>query len=173
MRRALIPLLFALILPAASAHAATCAGAHTMPSARTINQTRAATLCLLNQQRRAHGLPALHGNSALRRAATSFSRQMRRGRFFDHTAPDGTTFDQRIEAAGYGTFAALAENIAWGAGSLATPAQIVNSWMGSPGHRRNILDGRLRDIGIGIVSGTPQGAGARSATYTTDFGRRR
>ena len=30
----------------------------------------------------------------------------------------------------------IGENLAWGAGALATPGRIVNAWMRSPGHRR-------------------------------------
>jgi uncharacterized protein YkwD len=43
--------------------------------------------------------------------------------------------------------------------------------MQSPGHRRNILTGRFRDVGIGVASGMAgEGEGA---TYVADFGRRR
>jgi uncharacterized protein YkwD len=98
---------------------------------------------------------------------------MVRQRFFDHVSPDGTTFDQRVKAAGYVSFQTLAENIAWGSGQRATPARIVNGWMHSSGHRRNILDRGLHEIGIGIVPGAPLDVrGQRAATYTTDFGRR-
>jgi uncharacterized protein YkwD len=66
----------------------------------------------------------------------------------------------------------LGENIAWGTGSLGTPAQTVRAWMRSPGHRANILSRRFRDIGIGIALGAPAEvhASAGAATYTTDFG---
>jgi uncharacterized protein YkwD len=177
MRRALLPVLLVLLvlaIPTAPAQAATCAGADTMPTHATLKKARSATLCLLNQERRAHGLPALRINTRLRRAATGFSHEMVRDGFFDHTAPDGKTFDERIVSAGYREYRALAENIAWGSGRQATPAEIVDGWMHSSGHRRNILDRDLRDIGIGIATGAPQDIGGqRAATYTTDFGRRR
>jgi uncharacterized protein YkwD len=167
-------LLLALAILAAPAHAAACAGANVIPTTGHVAPARSATLCLLNQQRRAHHLPLLRPAIALQRAAASYSHQMIRQRFFDHIAPDGTTFDRRIRAAGYGAYRTLAENLAWGAGSQATPARIVDEWMHSPMHRHNILDGRLRDIGIGIQPGAPLGARVRpAATYTTDFGRRR
>jgi uncharacterized protein YkwD len=176
MRRiaALLPFLVPLAATAPSAHAAGCADAGITPSGSNLARARAATLCLLNQQRRAHHLAPLRSNRALQRAATAYSREMVRERFFDHTAPDGTTFDKRIENAGYGAYSALAENIAWGSSSRSTPAQIVQSWMHSAGHRRNILDGQLRNIGIGVAPGAPLDIGGqRAATYTTDFGRRR
>jgi uncharacterized protein YkwD len=176
MRRLVVSLSLAIsaLVAAPAAHAAGCSGADAMPSTMSASAANHATLCLLNQQRRAKSLAPLRSNTRLQSAATRFSLQMVRQQFFDHTAPDGTTFDKRIVAAGYSSFAALAENIAWGSGPQATPAQIVNGWMHSPGHRRNILDATLRDIGIGIVSGAPQDTGTqRAATYTTDFGRRR
>lgn len=177
MRRVLLALLFAFAVPAVTAvpaHAAGCSGADATPTSGNLTTVRKATLCLLNKHRRAKGLHPLRSNSRLQAAATRFSQRMVRERFFDHTAPDGTTFDQRIEAAGYRAFIALAENIAWGSGARATPAQIVSGWMSSAGHRRNILDASLREIGIGVVPGAPQDAGGVSAgTYTTDFGSRR
>jgi uncharacterized protein YkwD len=175
LRRAL-PLLAvatACAVAAPSAQAAGCAHADTQPTATNMARMRTATLCLLNQQRKAAKLAPLRASSPLQKAASGFSHQMVREDFFDHTAPDGTTFDQRIEAAGYGGFRTLAENIAWGSGSLSTPSNIVDGWMHSPGHRRNILDANLRDIGIGIAPGAPQGdGGQKAATYTTDFGAR-
>ena len=77
---------------------------------------------------------------------------------------DGRSFDQRIRATGYlGGY--LAENIAWGGGSLGTPRRIVGGWMNSSGHRANILNGVLRDSGIGVSPGTPQGGSG--GTYVT------
>jgi uncharacterized protein YkwD len=173
MRRAVLAFLLASIVPAAPAQAATCGGANTVPTVKTMKAARAATLCLLNGERRSRGLAALRSDSRLQAAATRFSRQMVRERFFDHTAPDGMSFDERVVSAGYRDSRTLAENIAWGSGSEATPAQIVDGWMHSPGHRRNILNGELRDIGVGIASGAPQDVGGQpAATYTTDFGRR-
>ena len=43
--------------------------------------------------------------------------------------------------------------------------------MASPAHRRNILNRRFRQIGIGIVEGAPV-AGSTGTTFVTDFGVR-
>ena len=40
--------------------------------------------------------------------------------------------------------------------------------MASPGHRANILNGRFREIGIGLTLGSPRGGSG--ATYATEFG---
>jgi len=136
-------------------------------------QLRAAsreTLCLLNRERAKHGLRPLRLNKRLSRASARHSRQMVRKRYFQHG-----NFVARILNARYVTRRqawSLGENIAWGTGSLSTPAQTVQAWMHSPGHRANILNRRFRDIGIGIAVGAPAAVHASSgaATYTTDFG---
>jgi uncharacterized protein YkwD len=170
VRRILAPLAAAsavLALAAPSALAA-CANDDAAPGDAG---AAAATLCLLNQQRAAHGLIAFSGSAVLDKAAENFAGDMVQRRFFDHVSPGGGTFMDRIKAAGWvagGSWSA-GENIAWGSGSLATPAEIVDGWMHSPGHRANILNGSFTQIGIGIATGAPQ-AGVRDAgTYVTDF----
>lgn len=179
MRRLHLSLAAACVLAVsgtASADAA-CKGAGAMPSKANAAKVRKATLCLLNIQRRAHGLQKLHENGRLRGAAKRYSKLMVRLGFFDHTSPTGSTMQSRIDATHYLDGArgwGIGENIAWGTGSLGTPRAIVNAWMHSPGHRANILNGTFRDIGIGIATGAPTHGGARAGggTYTTDFGYR-
>ena len=163
----------ALVLPA-GASAATCANASAIPAVANAAQVRNTTLCLLNAERRARGLPALRDNARLRLAATKHSRDMVHRRYFDHTAPGGVSMVTRVQRTGYIAAArswALGENIAWGSGSLSTPARIVRAWMHSSGHRANILDRGFHEIGVGIAVGTPENLDG--ATYTTDFGSRR
>jgi uncharacterized protein YkwD len=166
----------AATVAAAPAHAA-CAGADVMPSSANAAKVRKATLCLLNVQRRAHGLRKLRENSKLRHAAAGYSRLMVSQGFFSHVSPGGSTLESRVNSTHYLDGArswSIGENIAWGTGRLGTPRAIVKAWMNSPGHRDNILNGTYRDIGIGIATGAPipAGAAAGGGTYTTDFGYR-
>ena len=55
-------------------------------------------------------------------------------------------------------------------GRKGTPHAIVNAWMHSPPHRQMLMDRRLKQIGIGLVWGSPSNPGARAATYTADLG---
>ncbi len=168
----------ALALPASASAAAPCANAEIIPSTSNVAAVKKATLCLLNAERTSRGLPRLSSNRQLDNAANGFSASMVRQGFFDHVSPSGSTLDSRVRGGtsylrGRVTSWSLGENIAWGAGRLATPKQIMRSWMNSPGHRRNILDRRFRHVGIGIAIGAPAVIGTRpAATYTTDFGSR-
>jgi len=155
-----------------------CANTNLKPTRANLELVRTAVLCLHNRERARHGLPRLRENPLLRRAAERHTDNMVSERFFDHTSPSGSTMVERIRRTGYTKRArswALGENIAWGSGSLATASQIHRSWMGSPGHRANILQRSFREIGIGIESGLPVrlSAAQSGATYTTDFGFRR
>jgi uncharacterized protein YkwD len=159
---------------APAAMAADCPGADLRPAADNISQVEAATLCLINAERAAEGLPALVEQGQLSKASVDFSQLMVDEHFFAHVSPDGIELTERIRATGYldqpGSWT-LGENIAWGESYLASPANIVDAWMNSPPHRANILSKDFSDIGLGIVAAVPLSQNL-GATYTTDFGRR-
>ena len=67
----------------------------------------------------------------------------------------------------------IGENIGYGHGSASSPSAMMRSWMNSTPHRANILSGKFREVGLGIVPGIPGRSGNPGGTYTTDFGRRR
>jgi uncharacterized protein YkwD len=149
-----------------------CANTDLMPTGDNVDQVRAAVLCLHNQIRQQRNLPLLKDNAKLRKAALGHSAEMVDEGYFDHTAPDGTTFVDRILAAGYVKRNAdwtLGENLAWGTGDLSTPAGVMQAWMNSPGHRANVLKRSYRELGIGIRVGTPNDAGV-GATFSAEFG---
>jgi uncharacterized protein YkwD len=171
--RAIAPLaaVSALALAApAPASAATCKGADANPAGTNLKTVKRATICLLNQQRRRHGLKKLKTNSRLSLASQRHSNSMVARKVFQHG-----NFVGRIKAARYlkgaGSWS-VGENIAWGSGTLATPEEIVRAWMNSPPHRHNILATKFREIGVGVARGVPVRRNFTGATYTTDFGRR-
>jgi len=152
-----------------------CVDADLEATPGNLRRIRGAILCLHNQVRAEHRLPALREHRRLRKAAVRHARDMVRDGYFEHTTPTGTTMVDRIlraryvrEDAGW----ALGENLAWGTGSLGTPRGAVQSWMESPGHRANILKRSYRELGVGVVLGVPV-SDAAGATYTVDFGVRR
>jgi len=104
---------------------------------------------LVNQERWYDGgLSPLKRNDLLDQSAHSHSTNMAERNFFSHCDLDTKTspFD-RMRAAGY-NYRAAGENIAAGYG---TPADVMNGWMNSSGHRSNILSGSYREIGVGYV----------------------
>jgi uncharacterized protein YkwD len=152
-----------------------CAGADAVPSADNLPRIRRATLCLLNEERAERGLSRLRANRPLRGVATRYARSMAVKNFFDHVSPSGSTFVERIKRSSYLKGARgydVGENLAWGAGPLATPEAIVRAWMNSPGHRANILKGGFRDLGVGVAIGVPVAGGGAGATYVNVFGNR-
>ena len=159
-----------LAVPANALASSHCRDANANPNTTSLKRIDRATLCLLNQQRRAHGLRPLRQNHDLSLASLRHARNMAVHDYFAHG-----DFVGRIRAAHYlkrthGWM--LGENIAWGSWEYATPASIVDGWMHSPPHRANILNGRFREIGIGVTRGAPAGGVDRAATYATDFGTR-
>lgn len=169
-----LPKLPTLPKPPAAAKPAACPGADAAPTSGAA--TRKTVLCLINLTRAAHGAGPLKLNTRLTRAARRHSGDMVRRHYFSHTSKGGATMSSRILRTRYVSRAqayALGENIAWGAGEAATPAQIMKSWMASAGHKQNLLDRGYREIGIGVVRGTPERGLTNGATYTTDFGVRR
>jgi uncharacterized protein YkwD len=155
---------------AAAAGPVACQSAEARPAQVSERVVVRSTLCLLNAERRQHGLRALRLNERLSRAARRHSQDMARNHYFDHTSRSGASFVDRIRRTGYLTGARrwkVAENIAWGTEWLASPRAIMKAWMDSPGHRANILDASYREIGIGVAAQS----GPR-ALYTTDFGAR-
>ncbi len=159
---------------AGEAAAASCSQTNARPGDASERELARSTVCLLNKQRRERGVRRLHLNLRLSAAATNHSRDMVRRHYFDHVSTSGRDVVDRLTRTGYlggGGAWTVGENLAWGAGSRSTPREIVASWMESPGHKANILNGRFREIGIGIVFDTPS-RGLTGATYTTTFGAR-
>src|SRR5262249_13003380 len=104
----------------------------------------AQVVALVNTQRGQNGCGPLTGDSRLTLAAQRHTDDMVARHFFDHTNPDGVDPGARITAAGY-RWSAYGENIAHG---QQTPAEVMDSWMHSPGHRANILNCAFRQIGV-------------------------
>jgi len=114
-----------------------------------------------NAERARHGLRALSVDQRLAAAAQAHSADMVRRAFFAHESPDGRQVWDRAVAAGY-AYRKVAENIAAG---QRTAEEVVRGWMGSPGHRANILDGDLTQIGVGRAEG-----GSYGVYWTQVFG---
>lgn len=99
--------------------------------------------------------------SRLSTAARRHAVDMATHDFFSHTGSDGSDLSERVDAQGY-DWSRLGENIAAGQDS---PKQVVDAWMASPGHCRNIM-GPFTELGFGYATGD-----TRYGTYwVQDFG---
>jgi uncharacterized protein YkwD len=130
---------------------------------------------LINRERKAQGLSALRFDDRLSRIARSHSKDMASRSYFSHESPEGRDFSFRYQEQGYtcairtgSTIHRGAENIALGHlyRSIRTvngvvssydwytleqlAQEIVQGWMNSPGHRKNILTPHWQNEGIGI-----------------------
>ncbi len=105
---------------------------------------------LVNQERTSRGLGALSVSSALTNTATLKSQDMAKNNYFSHTSPTyGSPFDMMKQ---FGiSYRTAGENIAMG---QTTPAQVMNAWMNSEGHRANILNSSFTKIGVGVARNT-------------------
>jgi hypothetical protein len=122
---------------------------------------------LTNLERVSRGVAPLKAAPELMAAAQFHSNWMASNNCFDHTCPGEPGWVARIVNAGYLNYELLGENIA---GGQSTASAAVSAWMGSAGHRANMLNPGFREAGGGY-------AYSASATYhhywTMDFGARR
>ncbi len=108
---------------------------------------------LTNKERARNGLKPLGADWQLSRVARYKSADMRDKSYFSHTSP---TYGSPFTMMGnFGVdYRSAAENIAAG---QRTPNEVVQSWMNSPGHRKNILSPAYTHIGVGHVTGGDYG----------------
>jgi uncharacterized protein YkwD len=68
----------------------------------------------------------------------------------------------------------IGETLEWATGKAATPKAVVRGWMKSPEHRSVILSRQFRQVGVGIVDGSPiAGIDQGAETFTAVFGFRK
>ena len=137
-------------------------GAGAGNQANSLNQTERSLLSVVNEVRGNHGLRPLNVDPALARAARSYTATMLRTGVFSH----GDMFGRLSRSGAAGP--AYGENLAWGTGPFATARQVVRGWMGSPGHRANLLRAGFTRVGIADLVGSFQGRGG-AHVVTADF----
>jgi uncharacterized protein YkwD len=113
----------------------------------------------VNRMRSTYGLPSVTVDDLLSRAALLYAQDMARRKFFGHFTPDGASLPDRLQAVGF-HWSVAAENIALDEDARHANAALLQS----PSHRANILDPRVRKIGVAAL-----GVGAGAALYVEDF----
>ena len=176
LRPGLVAILAVLALLSVGAAGATAAG-NPVRTLTAANQLESQVLAELNEIRREHGLVPLRFSRPLTTAADSHSRAMGTFGFFAHSSRDGSAFWKRVQRfygpGGCGSWS-VGENLLWSTTGL-DASRALKLWMGSPGHRKNILPPRWREVGLSAVSvpAAPGVFGGRDVVIiTTDFGVR-
>lgn len=113
---------------------------------------------LVNRKRAKAGCDPVAVDLRLANAAEAHSRDMAERGYFDHFTPEGVTFRDRIQNAGFAN-PSIGENIAHGQRSA---AEVMDGWMASEGHRANIVNCGFSLIGVGLDD--------NGMYWTQDFG---
>lgn len=156
-------------MPAANSaptpRAETVANRPAAPIRSAYGATEARIFDLVNAQRRRLGLQALVYNEQLDQMAKIQARDMARFEKMAHVLPqsDLPTLADRARYTGY-VYGRLAENVALGYPSAEA---VVQGWMGSQGHRENILNREVVETGVGVMRSRDGGL-----YYCQVFGRR-
>ncbi|HBF5456873.1 TPA: sporulation protein [Clostridioides difficile] len=102
---------------------------------------------LVNVERAKAGLNPLTLDSSISNVATKKSQDMIDNNYFSHNSPTyGSPFDM-LKKFGI-SYKTAGENIAMG---QKTPKEVVNAWMNSEGHRKNIMNPNFSKIGVGVA----------------------
>jgi hypothetical protein len=101
---------------------------------------------LANQERVRIGLAPLKWDNALASAAERHAERMAVNGSLSHQYPGEPDLAQRFGAEG-ARFSAVAENVAFSG----TADSIHDQWMHSAGHRANILDANMTELGVAVV----------------------
>lgn len=111
-----------------------------------VNKARTADcLCGTEEQKSA---PSLQWDKALEKAAQKHANDMARKKFFSHTGSDQSSVSKRVEREKF-EWSIVGENIAMGHMDEET---VVNGWMNSPGHCKNIMNPEFKYMGVAVSS---------------------
>jgi len=130
---------------------------------KDLGKVREAMLARVNAERAVAGVPPFGLHPLLNSAAQGHAEDMLNRSYYRHESPEGATPRNRAEAQGY-TAEMVGENISRGPLSV---DEVVDGWMRSTEHRRNLLHPRFTELGIGLAVGN------RTALWVQSFGRPR
>lgn len=122
-------------------------------SAQASSITETNIFNLTNSERAKYGLSSLSWNYKLAQAARAKAQDMLDKDYFSHTSPDGRSPWSFIGATGY-NYIYAGENLAM---NFSVAEDVISAWMGSGGHRANVLSVNYRELGVGIITGEYQG----------------
>ena len=116
------------------------------PSNKSAREIERLLFVALNRARKNHGLPTVKRSSELNEVARKYCQEMARTGKVAHESEISGSMGDRVRAAGI-AFVHLTENLAFAADDV----QAHEGLMNSPGHRANILDPDVLEVGVGIA----------------------
>lgn len=111
-----------------------------------VEQWKRDVLTLVNQERAKNGLAALAWGTTCEGAANLRAKEIMSS--YSHTRPDGSSWSTTCPIPKTG--GKSGENLNAGNAAV-SPQTVVASWMGSPDHRKNILDPDFKYLSVGFV----------------------
>lgn len=117
---------------------------------------------LTNEVRTSVGVKPLVENSSLQQAATKKAEDMLVKEYFAHLGPDGLDLTDWLKMTGY-NFTIAGENLAVG---FADAQSVVNAWVKSETHYKNLIDPDFQEIGIGMAAGPYKG---KETTFVAQY----
>lgn len=145
--------------------AASCRGADDAHAALPVQ--RRAIACLVNVARKQLGRAALATPDKLRRASQLKGHDVASCGELSHT-PCGADPTAAVRESGY-RYAWFGENLWFGTWGQFTPREVVQSWLGSPSHRANILRPSFRHLGVARVRANGVFGEASTAVWVATF----
>lgn len=133
-----------------------------------LEKLRQEELRRVNSRRAEDRLPGLRRHPSLDLAAQNYAEDMLRRGFYGHYSPEGQDVGDRVRAARY-LYRKVGENLASGQTSVAA---VMDGWIESPDHLRNLLDREFQEIGIGFAAG-PTRDGSYGFLWVQVFGQPR
>ncbi|MDP2910504.1 MAG: CAP domain-containing protein [bacterium] len=103
----------------------------------------------VNPAREDQGFLALKNNEKLNQAAQLKAEDMIARNYFSHQGPDGESPWYWLDKVEY-NYSAAGENLAM---DVNDPKVLINAWLNSPSHAKNILNENFTDIGVGMAKG--------------------
>ena len=117
----------------------------------------------INRERNQRGIGTLEWDARLQTIARAHSRDMAEQNYFSHTNKDGLGYRARALEAGYRCpnpkWQGVAENLFFGPRGYKSSQAPVTSWLGSPLHKRAMLDASFNRAAIGVHEGYLSGYG--------------
>lgn len=125
-----------------------CSGCHKKQKVSFTTFDKSIIIAQTNIERNKRGLPTVHANLFLMKAAEIQAQNMAKLNQLSHElrVRNLSTLEDRIRYVEYKNWTGIAENIAWNYDNDA----VVTGWMNSTGHRRNIL-GNYNEIGVAVI----------------------